>query len=145
MDSLLTHEADDQGLAVAGRHHLDPVGLFSSPLSLEVGQAPDVVYLHVHPRATQLACVRQEPFQQFRPLVPVHRWLVVEDCVFLPSQGNAAPLRYQTRQVSLDPCWARGTTIFRQLAGISIAHLGHAGVRLPNGTGGGLPFLRAPK
>ena len=84
--------ADDQGLATAGSHHLDPVRFLSPPLAQDIGQASDVVYLDLFLRAAKLAGIGQEPFEQFRPVVPDVGRRVIEGCVESPYEGDVAPL-----------------------------------------------------
>jgi hypothetical protein len=48
VEILVAPTADNQGLAMARRHHLDPEGLLSLPLRVEIGQAPDVVHLDLY-------------------------------------------------------------------------------------------------
>ncbi len=65
MDSFMTLPADDQGLAMAGGHPLDPLWLHRSSRALDVGQASNVVNLDFILGAAELAGIGQEPFEQF--------------------------------------------------------------------------------
>jgi hypothetical protein len=47
LDVHVAHVADDQGLALAGSHTLDPLRLWNTSLLLEILQSPDVVDLDV--------------------------------------------------------------------------------------------------
>ena len=46
MDAIVTPAADDQSLAMTCDHHLDPFGLWTRPLRLEVAQGSHVVDLN---------------------------------------------------------------------------------------------------
>jgi hypothetical protein len=72
MDGHLARTADDQGLALARGHRLDPLGFLSTARPVEILQAPDVVDLEGRARAAELAFVRLKPPLQSRPAMPDH-------------------------------------------------------------------------
>ena len=51
--------ADDQGLALAGRHQTDPLSLGALPFALEVLQGSNVMHLDLLLRAAELAGSRR--------------------------------------------------------------------------------------
>jgi hypothetical protein len=63
MDGHVTRVADDQGLALASRHPLDPLRLLRLSRSVQVTELADVVDLDADARAAQLALVGEESFE----------------------------------------------------------------------------------
>jgi hypothetical protein len=56
----MTCMADNEGLAVTRRHHLDPGWLLGPSRLVEIGQFPHVMDLRVLRRAAEFTVVRQE-------------------------------------------------------------------------------------
>ena len=94
----MARAANDQGLALASNHRLDPGRLFGLSSTLQVLQRPDVVDLDMLVRAAELAFVRQQSLLQVRPVVvPDASRLIGEDCIPTMLERYPAPVGDQRR------------------------------------------------
>ncbi len=79
MDVLMAGAADDQGLAAACCHLLDPCGLLGPPLASEILEMPDVMHFDLLPRATEFAGIGEKPLRHLgMSAVPDAGGIVVE-------------------------------------------------------------------
>lgn len=97
MDVLVASLADDQRLAAARCHPLDPERFFALPRSVQISQLANVVDLKWSLlRLAQLAFLSQKALHDFAAKTAVHHLgLVFERCVLLSSQFDAPKHCYQ--------------------------------------------------
>jgi hypothetical protein len=104
MDVLVASLADDQRLAAARCHPLDPERFFALPRSAQISQLANVVDLKRSLlRFAHLAFLSQKALHDFATKTAVHHLgLVFERCVLLPSQFSLRlpRSRYRPRTVS---------------------------------------------
>jgi hypothetical protein len=97
IDCIVARAANDQGLSLTSDHELDPLGLRpATPVRSEVFEGPHMVDLDPIPGAAKLASIGEEPLKKVRSNIPYLVGPVVEDCVSLPLERDAAPFSYQT-------------------------------------------------
>src|SRR3954451_14744336 len=92
MDVLVAAVADDQGLALACSHPLDPQRPFASSRPVQISEAAGVGVLE-RPTlgAAVLESLREQAFDVLAPAAAVNRWrAVAQDHVPLPCQRDAA-------------------------------------------------------
>src|SRR5262249_53333961 len=89
MNGLVAPSADDQGLAAARRHPLDPGRLLVLAWSVQIRQLVDVVNLTGPLGATQLAFLSQKALHHLTPNTEDFLGMVVEDGVLLSAQLDA--------------------------------------------------------
>src|SRR3954466_11409122 len=97
MDVLVAAVADDQGLAPACGHPLDPQRPFPASRPVQIREAADVVDLE-RPilGAAVLASLREEALDDLASAAAVNRWrAVAQDHVPLPCQRDAAERGYE--------------------------------------------------
>src|SRR3954462_4182530 len=97
MDVLVAAVADDQGLALACSHPLDPQRPFPASRPVQISEAADVVDLE-RPilGAAVLASLREEALTDLASAAAVNRWrAVAQDHVPLPYQRDAAERGYE--------------------------------------------------
>src|SRR5205809_998391 len=95
MNGLMAGLANDQRLAAARRHPLDPERFFALAWSVQIRQLADVVNLTVPFCPAQLALLRQKTLHHLAPNAEDLRGLIVEDGAFLPTQFDASETGYQ--------------------------------------------------
>src|SRR3989304_3297929 len=104
MDVLVTLVADDQGLALAADHSLDPGRLVPSARTVQILQVPYVVDIEPILRAAQFARPLQESVHYLVPEGRSAGKLVVEDRMRASLQWYASPAcRQRTFTFALDP------------------------------------------
>ena len=89
MNGLVAPLTDDQGLAAACRHPLDPGRLLALTRSVQIRQLVDVVDLTGPLGATQFASLSQKALHHLAPSTEDLLGVVVEEGVLLPAQLNA--------------------------------------------------------
>lgn len=100
----------DERFATAGNHNLDPTGLLSTFVSVEVFKGTDMVDLYRlrYPcRPAVLTDLGQESSFEVRSIIP--RWsvqVVFDGCFHIPFQGDGSPGRYQ---------WLLSLSVYRRL------------------------------
>ncbi len=88
MDVPMAPAADDQGLALAGRHPLNPWGSASASRPVKIGETADVMDLErSFLGAAKLTFPREEALDDLTASAVVDRWrLVAQDRILLPCQ-----------------------------------------------------------
>jgi len=86
MNGLVALLTDNQGLAAACSHPLDPGRLLPLSWSVQIRQLADVVYLTGPHGPTELAFLSQKALHHLAPTIEDFLGVVVEDGVFLPAK-----------------------------------------------------------
>src|SRR5262245_51467365 len=98
MQVVMTGTAEDQRFASPGSHHLHPERLFPTLVGVQILECPHVMHLDLlgHAgRPTDFTHLRQEPFFQFRSVVPVRPGSVFRVSLEVPGERYPAPGCYQ--------------------------------------------------
>src|ERR1043166_9659366 len=87
---------ENQGVASARRHFLDPHRLFTPSMYFEISQFADMMYLDLLLAATKFTRLCKKALEQFHPLraSPCEN-TVFEDGRFSPSKRKAAEAGYE--------------------------------------------------
>src|SRR5262249_30850509 len=96
MDDFVTRSTDDQCLAAAGGHPLDPGWFLTLAWPVQIRQFANVVDLAGPLYAAQLAFLGQQTLHHIAPTADHLLGLVVEDGVFLPAEFDAPEAGYQS-------------------------------------------------
>ena len=89
MNGLVALLTDDQGLAAAGSHPLDPGRFLALSWSVQIRQLADVVDLTGPLGPTELAFLSQKALHHLTPNTENLLGVVVEDGVLLPAKLDA--------------------------------------------------------
>src|SRR6266702_1123208 len=129
----MARSTDDHCLALACRHHLDPRMLFTARVVLVVFQSPYVVYFDVLRTPTVLTSIHQESLFEFCPSSEYTLWLVVEDCLHVPFQRAASPLRDEgclSFPFPDDSQHLVGTLVYQDSRLVPVVHFTHCHLEL---------------